>query len=103
MRRLKRVIITENLLIDLLSCGLLNREYISIPVNSSLPKDVKILSVDEDLARNALCVIIEHDSFDKVEDGREIPLLDSYDIEFKIFKVSDLIEVDQSKWYNNLI
>ena len=103
MRKLKRVIITENLLIDLLSCRLLNREYVSIPVSSSLPKDVKILSVDKDLARNALCVIIEHDSFNEVEDGREIPLLDSYDIEFRTFKVSNLIEVTQSKWYNKLM
>lgn len=102
MRRLKRIIIPEDLLIDLLSCRLLNSKYVSIPVGSSLPKDVKILSVDKDLARNSLYIIVEHDSFDEIEAGREIPLLDGYDIEFKTFKVSDLIEVDQSKWYNKL-
>ena len=102
MRRLKRIIITEDLLIDLLSCRLLNREYVDIPVSSSLPEDVKILSVDKDLARNSLSLIVEHDSFDEVGAGREIPLLDKHDIEFKTFKVSDLIEVDQSKWYNKL-
>ena len=103
MRRLKRIIITENLLIDLLSCRLLNREYVSIPVSSSLPEDVKILSVDKDLARNSLHIIVEHDSFDEVGAGREIPLLNGYDIEFKIFKVSDLVEVERQKWYSNLI
>jgi len=102
MRRLKRVIISKDLLIDLLSCRLLNREYVSVPVSSTLPKDVKILSVDKDLARNSLCIIVEHDSFDEVGAGREIPLLDKHDIEFKTFKVSDLVEVNHSKWYNKL-
>ena len=103
MRRLKRIIIAEYLLIDFLSCRLLNREYVNIPVSSSLPRDIKILSVDKDLARNALSIVVEHHSFDEVEDGREIPVLDKHDIEFKTFKVSDLIEVDQSKWYNKLM
>ena len=103
MRRLKRVIISEDLLIDLLSCRLLNNEYVSIPVSSTLPKDAKILSIDKDLARNALSIIVEHISFDEVKAGREIPLLNGYDIELKTFKVSDLIEVDRSKWYNNII
>ena len=103
MRRLKRVIISEDLLIDLLSCRLLNSEYVSIPVSSTLPKDIKILSVDKDLARNALSIIVEHNSFDEVKDGREIPLLHGYDIEFKTFRVLDLVEVERQKWYNKLI
>ena len=103
MRRFKRIIIAEDLLIDLLSCRSLNNEYVSIPVISTLPEDVKILSVDKDLSRNALSIIVEHESFDEVEAGREIPLLHGYDIQFKTFKVSDLIEVDGSKWYNKLM
>ena len=83
MRKLKRIIITENLLIDLLSCRLLNNEYVNIPVSSSLPEDARILSVDKDLARNALSIIVEHDSFDEVESGLEIPLLHGYDIQLK--------------------
>ena len=103
MRRLKRIIIAEDLLIDLLCCRLLNNKYVNIPVGSSLPEDVKILSIDKDLARNALSIIIEHNSFDEVKDGREIPLLNGYDIEFKTFRVSDLVEVGRKKWYNKLM
>ena len=103
MRRLKRIIIVEDLLIDLLSCRLLNNEYVSIPISSTLPEDAKILSIDKDLARNSLSIIVEHDSFDEVKAGREIPLLHGYDILLKTFKVSDLVEVDSSKWYNKLM
>ena len=69
MRRLKRIIIPEDLLIDLLSCGISNREYVNIPAGSSLPKNARILSIDKDLTRNALSVIVEHNSFDEVEYG----------------------------------
>lgn len=103
MRRLKRIIIPEDLLIDLLSCRLLNNKYVNIPVGSSLPEDVKILSIDKDLARNALSIIVEHSSFDEVASGSEIPLYGGFDIQCQTFKVSDLVEVDRSKWCNKLM
>jgi len=108
MRRVKRLIIHEGLLTQLLSCCLLDCDsadcvYINVPIKSPLPECVKILSIDKDISRNTISVIIEHDSFDEVESGSEIPLYDGFDIECKVFKVSDLVEVDRPKWYNNII
>lgn len=52
-------------------------QCVAIRINHPyLPEDARVITVREDYSRRALIAIVEHESFQEVPDGQEIPLLD---------------------------
>ena len=98
MRRYKRLLIEESLLLELLKCNSLNGKCIQVPVNSVIPEGCKVISVDKDLRSNCIQVILEHSSFEEVSRWEEIPVYQDFEnMQFKVLKVGDLKELN---WFD---
>lgn len=65
-QRLKRYDITGNVLPDLLSPG-------THRVETGIPKDAETRRLGYDHTEDKVFLVVEHESFDPVEEGMEIP------------------------------
>jgi len=78
-RRVKRVLVSERLFLELFSplgqCVTLRLH------NPSLPADSKVLAVHADYSRRALCAIVESAAFATIPCGQEIPLFDEVPVQ----------------------
>ena len=50
--------------------------------NDDLPEDAKLVSVDWDIARKCFLVSIEHDNFEEIPEGQELPVISSRVFQF---------------------
>lgn len=69
IRRRKVVFVPERFILTFFN----RSEFLNLPIPANLPPDVRAISAHHDFLRNAFAVVIEHESFEEVNEAVQLP------------------------------